>query len=225
MIEVIELPLFGNLQKQSESLESYGRKLVDWLNCDKIRSKIQKRDLERFQSGFEQVLFAYLKERNIDLFSILSTGGFLNKQKQQATSGLKMMSLYVSRLLEVTEQSIRKQYDRNPVVEQIKAYIELNYEKEINRKDLSALVFLNPDYMDRVFKEQEGISVNRYINKVRMEKAQLLLEKTQMQVLEIADKVGYSSLSNFNMQFKQYCGLSPNQYRKRIRNRQNAEIQ
>ena len=92
-IEVIELPLFGNLQKQSESLESYGRKLVDWLNCDKIRSKIQKRDLERFQSGFEQVLFAYLKERNIDLFSILSTGG-LNKQKQQATSGLKMMSLY-----------------------------------------------------------------------------------------------------------------------------------
>ena len=223
-IEVIELPLFGNLQKQSESLESYGRKLVDWLNCDKIRSKIQKRDLERFQSGFEQVLFAYLKERNIDLFSILSTGG-LNKQKQQATSGLKMMSLYVSRLLEVTEQSIRKQYDRNPVVEQIKAYIELNYEKEINRKDLSALVFLNPDYMDRVFKEQEGISVNRYINKVRMEKAQLLLEKTQMQVLEIADKVGYSSLSNFNMQFKQYCGLSPNQYRKRIRNRQNVEIQ
>ena len=109
--------------------------------------------------------------------------------------------------------------------EQIKAYIELNYEKEINRKDLSALVFLNPDYMDRVFKEQEGISVNRYINKVRMEKAQLLLEKTQMQVLEIADKVGYSSLSNFNMQFKQYCGLSPNQYRKRIRNRQNVEIQ
>lgn len=113
--------------------------------------------------------------------------------------------------------------EKVPAVPQ--GYIELNYEKEINRKDLSALVFLNPDYMDRVFKEQEGISVNRYINKVRMEKAQLLLEKTQMQVLEIADKVGYSSLSNFNMQFKQYCGLSPNQYRKRIRNRQNVEIQ
>ena len=82
-IEVIELPLFGNLQKQSESLESYGRKLVDWLNCDKIRSKIQKRDLERFQSGFEQVLFAYLKERNIDLCSILSTGGLNSRRQRQ----------------------------------------------------------------------------------------------------------------------------------------------
>lgn len=118
------------------------------------------------------------------------------------------------RQLRTVCKSSMKRHPRND-----QAYIELNYEKEINRKDLSALVFLNPDYMDRVFKEQEGISVNRYINKVRMEKAQLLLEKTQMQVLEIADKVGYSSLSNFNMQFKQYCGLSPNQYRKRIRNR------
>ena len=53
----------------------------------------------------------------------------------------------------------------------------------------------------------------RYLNNLRIEKAKELLRSTDLQVMEIADQVGYFDSKYFSRQFKLAVGLTPAQYR------------
>ena len=50
------------------------------------------------------------------------------------------------------------------------------------------MVFLSPGYLSAVFKEEMGVTLNRFIREVRMEKAKELLETTNMKISGIAKR-------------------------------------
>jgi len=50
-----------------------------------------------------------------------------------------------------------------------------------------------------------------------MKKAGHLLRETEYQVHEIADQCGFSSISNFNKQFRKAEGVAPRDYRSRFK--------
>ena len=50
------------------------------------------------------------------------------------------------------------------------------------------MVFLSPGYLSAVFKEETGVTLNRFIREVRMEKAKELLETTNMKSPELRKK-------------------------------------
>lgn len=58
-----------------------------------------------------------------------------------------------------------------------------------------------------------GMSVNEYINKLRINQALQLLENSDATVSEIADKVGFSYQCHFSTAFKQITGMTPTEYR------------
>ena len=58
-----------------------------------------------------------------------------------------------------------------------------------------------------------GMSVNEYINKLRITQALHLLENSDATVSEIADKVGFSYQCHFSTAFKQITGMTPTEYR------------
>lgn len=58
------------------------------------------------------------------------------------------------------------------------------------------------------------MSVNDYINKIRIGQAAVLLETTDATVSEIADKVGYAYQCHFSTSFKQIIGMTPTEYRR-----------
>ncbi len=212
----IELPPLETWIREDTISEIFAGKILLWIDSMVEQKKMWRQDLIRLQNRVEQVLLAYLKERGIDTSGILSGEEMQNLQKNAVTR-ISDMKRYLKKLLTESEGMVRQQYDRNPVTEKIKQYIEEQYDQPVTRVELAARVYLNPDYVDRVFKRVEGMSVNRYLNLVRMKKAEQLLETTHMKVVEIASQVGFSSLSSFNTQFRQYCGMSPVQYRKKFR--------
>ena len=61
-----------------------------------------------------------------------------------------------------------------------------------------------------------GLGANEYINKLRLEKAMALISNTSLSFSEIADQVGFTTPSYFSTAFKQYTGLTPTQYRKKV---------
>ena len=81
---------------------------------------------------------------------------------------------------------------------------------------LSALVFLSPGYLSAVFKEETGVTLNRFIREVRMEKAKELLETTNMKISGIAKEVGFSNNSYFCRSFREFFGDTPEACRKGI---------
>lgn len=79
--------------------------------------------------------------------------------------------------------------------------------------DLAARAGLSPRYFSSKFKELIGESVQTYVIRSRIERAQHLLTHLGMNVTEVADALGYRDIFFFSRQFKQYTGKSPSEVR------------
>ena len=100
-------------------------------------------------------------------------------------------------------------------VEKVKTYIETHFKEELTRESLASEVFMNPDYLSKLFKKNTGSSLMDYVTKVRIERAKELLERTVLTISEIAIETGYSNTAYFTKMFKKYTnGVTPREYRK-----------
>lgn len=89
-------------------------------------------------------------------------------------------------------------------------------EDEFNMK-LSALLAekLNTDYqyLSTLFSSIENVTIEKYAILQRVEKAKELLMYDEMNVGEIAEKLGYSSVQHLSLQFKKITGLTPSKFK------------
>jgi AraC family transcriptional regulator len=64
-------------------------------------------------------------------------------------------------------------------------------------------------YLSKLFSEVEGITIEHYIIKQKIERAKELLVYDELSLSEIADQLGYSSVAHLSAQFKKITGLTP----------------
>lgn len=95
----------------------------------------------------------------------------------------------------------------------VEQYIYENYMDVLSLDVLAEKVYLTPHYLSNIFSQEKGIGLNKYIKNVRMEKAQELLQNTNMKISDICAKVGYSNLSYFCKTFRTEYGVTPEKYR------------
>lgn len=93
------------------------------------------------------------------------------------------------------------------------SYINTHYSENITLEEISTHENLDPSYFCRVFKAATGATFTEYLNFVRVCKAQTMLARTTLGILEISEAVGFSSVSYFGRIFKRYLGISPRAYR------------
>lgn len=74
---------------------------------------------------------------------------------------------------------------------------------------------INDSYFERIFKRSTGLSPVKYFNKLRVERACLLLRETTFPVSRIAKETAFKDEFYFSRIFKQYIGCSPRSYRLR----------
>lgn len=91
-------------------------------------------------------------------------------------------------------------------------YIDNNLENKITLKEIAAVAYMTETYFSSVFKKFNGISPWEYITIKRVEKAVDLIKTTDMTKLEIAEKCGFSSSSNFYKAFFNITGKKPSNY-------------
>lgn len=72
-----------------------------------------------------------------------------------------------------------------------------------------------PDY-NRIFEQQVGMPVKEYITKVRLHKAEGLLEDTKMDFKEISRIIGMNGYFEFTELFKRFHGVTPVDYRNQL---------
>ena len=96
-------------------------------------------------------------------------------------------------------------------MDEILDYIHKNMQKNITRKDIAEAVYLNPEYLSRLFKKEKGIKLSDYIQQEKMNIANHLLKTTNFSVSIVASKVGYSNFSHFAQSFKRIFGISPSE--------------
>lgn len=93
-------------------------------------------------------------------------------------------------------------------------FIEENFRMNISLDTLASLSGLTPTYFSDLFEQVIGVRPVEFINRRRIERAQLLLASTRLTVQEIADQVGINSPAYFSRLFRRIAGISPRRYRK-----------
>jgi AraC family transcriptional regulator len=93
-------------------------------------------------------------------------------------------------------------------------YINDNLHQDLKIANISELLGMSPYYFCRLFTQSMGISPHQYITQCRLERAKLLLKKTNLSIIEITAEVGFSSQSHFITLFKKQLGTTPLQYKK-----------
>lgn len=91
-------------------------------------------------------------------------------------------------------------------------FIQEHHSEKITLTDTAEQLGYNPEYFSRIFGKETGVSFVAFVNNLRMKQAVNLLETTEWKVYEIAEKVGYSSLSYFSTTFKKKIGMNPYEY-------------
>lgn len=91
-------------------------------------------------------------------------------------------------------------------------YIDSNIEKELTLSNIAKTAFMSQNYFSSVFKKYNGISPWEYITIKRVERAVVLLRTTSLTKLEIAEKCGFSSSSNFYKAFEKITGKTPTDF-------------
>ncbi|MDP4134027.1 MAG: AraC family transcriptional regulator [Bacillota bacterium] len=91
-------------------------------------------------------------------------------------------------------------------------YINSHLEEDITLEALSSLSAMNKTYFSTVFKKFNGISAWDYITIKRVEKAIALLKNTNLKKLDISQRCGFNSSSNFYKSFIKVTGKSPGDY-------------
>lgn len=69
-------------------------------------------------------------------------------------------------------------------------------------------------YLSNLFSEIEGITIEQFIILQKIEKVKELLVYDELNLSEIADEVGYSSVAHLSNQFKKVTGLTPSYFKK-----------
>lgn len=106
---------------------------------------------------------------------------------------------------------------RSEAVQKCCDYIEMNLGEKIRASDLASLAGYSEYYITRKFKEETGYFINDYLKFARMERAKLLLQSTDLSILEIAGQLGFATRSYFSQAFREITGMTPTQFREQER--------
>lgn len=94
-------------------------------------------------------------------------------------------------------------------INNILQHIEKNYARNISVDELSRIANLSKFYFLRIFKKTTGKSVVDYINYIRINKAEEMLAKKDMNITETAFACGFNDANYFSRLFKKYKGIKP----------------
>lgn len=113
----------------------------------------------------------------------------------------------------------------SPIVVRICDFIADNFREEIDSADIASAADIHPKYAMNVFKKSTGMTLNDYVNLMRLSYAQALLMQDEANVLQVAMNSGFGSLSAFNKSFRKIAGMSPTDFRREVRCRPSAPVQ
>lgn len=110
--------------------------------------------------------------------------------------------------------------EKEQLVERIKTVvIELVHHSDMTSLEQSMIRIIakrvNRDYtfLSRLFSDSEGLTIEKYIIHQKVEKVKELITYGELNLNEIAEKMGYSSSAHLSAQFKGITGLSPSKFK------------
>ena len=107
-----------------------------------------------------------------------------------------------------------KRKSKRQTVEMVEQIIQQEYQQPLTLENIAQRIHFTPNYLGTIFKAEKKLSINRYLMRVRMTKAEELLRQSMLSVNEIAEQCGFGSITYFHTTFKKEKGVTPAEFRR-----------
>ena len=131
-----------------------------------------------------------------------------------ASDGEKLLlDCYLREFLVLLGAGFQTRVSRN--LGMILQFIDSNYSSDLSLTSLSQKFGFSRSYIARLFRNELKTTSSDYINRVRVGAACDRLANSDMRISEISENVGFAEQYYFSRIFKQLCGMTPTEFRKK----------
>ena len=179
-----------------------------------------------FESGMN---FEVIKVRIIELIVIISRAAIeagvgaqellgLNYSyltELSKVSDLEELLFNVTRVLEnfIAKVALGKEKKRKVRSQKMRDFIDQNFTRKITARDAAREAGLSIGRALHLFREETGMAMTAYINKMKIDYSKYLLLNSDLQLAELADQLGYYDQSHFTKNFKKFEKITPSHFR------------
>jgi AraC family transcriptional regulator len=98
-------------------------------------------------------------------------------------------------------------------IERVVDYLTTNIERELDLDRLATVACLSPYHFHRIYRSMVGETVTDTVRRMRLHRAALNLQTTQVPLARLARRAGYGSVQAFHRAFRETYGVAPSVYR------------
>lgn len=165
----------------------------------------------------------FIHNENNPMIAALVKGIFQEMQDKNPFYKEAVKGLTYSLLFEIARFNGKRlsTFDARPTSLQLEnaiSYVEQHYQDDFKIQVLANECHMSETHFRRIFQEKMNMTPIEYVNFVRVKKACEIIDKTELSMEEVAEKVGFITPSTFNRNFRKIIGTSPYQWKKRPEN-------
>lgn len=202
-------------------------------NVTHTEVSLNAQPLEYIVLGVEGIALSTSENANgqfniLDHFESAEISGCLRnilREMEQKNTGYEdvcqaYMEILIIRLMRNTDLAVSAEpqaISANRQCAAVRRYIDLHFKEALTLEALAEEAHMNKYYLSHAFKREYGVSPIHYMIGRRIEESKYLLAETDLSMSQIAQLLGFSSLSYFSQVFRRTQSLSPMEYRQSTR--------
>lgn len=194
----------------------YIRNFIFDVNLLNVFRTLEPDEYERRCRGVDPVLFNRLITLLDDLYTEVDHEDMFSQLDRRLIIQQIAVTLYRAFRYNDSDRIAEDSYNMEKM-RKVYDFINENYQEDISLDMLGSMFYMHPTNISKCFHKCYGMTLNKFINSVRICKAQYLLETTDMSVSAIADYTGFNSVNAFITKYREILNKTPLQYRKEFR--------
>lgn len=192
---------------------AYLTSLSGFYSLFKVEPKFRKKHAFRSKLKLSEDQLLIIRPMLIEMFNEIQ--GEAPGYKASITGIFTELLVFLARSYSDTHTS-RESLDVSRLG-QVISKIETNYKSDISLESLAQAAYMSKRTFIRYFKSVFDMSPIKYLNQVRISKAEEMLRNSNMSISEIALEAGFVDSNYFSRQFKKYKYMTPRQFRERFK--------
>lgn len=199
------IKLMGGRYEEVEKL------LISYMERLAAGRYLNRKTMCLFQQDLLQMFFGILQNKSVGT-NVTLHQNYDPELLQQSIYSTNEMCRLIRFCISYLEELDEKSSNASPVKKAC-TYIQKHIHENITREDIAKEIYMNVDYLSRIFKKEMGISLKDYIVSEKMKLAVAMLSNTDFSVSMIAANLGFTNFSYFAQVFKKFYNMSPSEYR------------
>ena len=167
---------------------------------------------DNFMNDLECTVFSIRENRFFfnELFSRLNLVMMDRRQKKDFEADAIVLSI----LCRLHSVSVRKEGNGTLLLNDVLEYLNEHVADIVSVDEIASHFGYNKDYLMKIFREQYGVTIKKYMNETKLTMVKRLLITTKMPISKIGETIGFEDGELFDKYFKYHEKVTPLQYRK-----------